>query len=220
MQNPDVRKSIAENMLERTGYENPMQNPEVKEKFQQGCRRNLGVDWPMQSESVREKFRLNSLQNYGVDNPMQTEAAKEKAKKTLQERYGVDNYFKSDECQERRKQKFMETLGVAHPMQTDAAKKRMSRFKLAEAETKITNEILHGNFNRFEYLWDTMDEVFLMGVLKSLNADVQDRYVTIRSHNANKYIDTKTGIIYRINPSRFSTQLPENLIPYSTRKKR
>ena len=218
-QNPDVQQTKAENMLERTGYKNPMQNPEVKQKFQQGCRRNLGVDWPMQSESVREKFRLNSLQNYGVDNPMHTESAKEKAKQTLRERYGVDNYFKSDECQERRKQKFMETLGVTHPMQTEAVKEKMRRFKLAEAETKITNEILQGNFSRFEYLWDTVDEVFLMGVLKSLDAVIKGRYVTIRAHNANKYIDTKTGIIYRINPSRFSMPLPENLVPYSTRKK-
>jgi hypothetical protein len=179
-------------MFSKYRVENASPSDEIKERKQQTCMRNHGVNSALQLEEVREKSRLAMFNQYGVEYPFQSISVREKSKQTCLKNYGVENPCMSEEFQE---------------------KIRKTVYK--KFDSKINNEILNGNFSRFVYLYDTVENVFLMGIENCLNRGANPkRYVKITGNKGSKkYIDTLTGKTYQINPSLITMGLPENFSP-------
>lgn len=71
-------------------------------------------------------------------------------------------------------------------------------------EKRITSQILNGDYSNFEYLYDTVEHVVLMGIFKFLNRIYPNRYIQYKSSkNFKRYIDTITGKKHQLDPQVF-----------------
>jgi len=226
-------------MINKFGVEHPMQSEKIKEKSRQTNLKRRGVEYSLQAEDVREKGRQTNLKLRGVENPMHSEEVLEKIRNTMLKNHGVDHQFKSKDVREKSRQTLFKNRGVNHNSQcaivkeskkknslikygvdnyakTKEHKERTSKLNNEKFDVIIKNAILNGDFRRFEYLYDTVEHVFLMGIEKSLNRGcVVRRFIKIgtpHGRGSKKYIDVLTGKTYKINASNFHTALPDNFI--------
>jgi hypothetical protein len=238
MQAKEVKATVRQTMNDRYGVENPMHNPESHDRFRQTMTERYGTEFPQQAQEIREKTKQTNMERRGFGSVLQCPVVRAKATSTLMDRYGVDHQMKSPEIQAKSRQTNMESRGVETallcPIVREKAKDTMrERYGVENAshspiiidrirtsrhkntEDKITNEILRGDFGRFEYLWDTVDEVFLIGVMKSLNRTYgEGRYISIKSGKLGRegYVDVLTNKTYYVVQSMFSKPLPVNFV--------
>jgi len=210
-------------------------------EFKTAMRTKYGVETPFQSEEIREKSRQTILNHYGVDNVFASPEIKELIIEIHRQNHGVDYYVQSDEFKEKCKQtnlhncgyeynlkcpktkaKIVETnlkkYGQTNYLKTEKARSNVSTQKIKEFENKIHVRILNGDYSCFEYLYDTIDHVFLSGVINSLNRKMKNRYIKISSaKNYIRYKDESTGKIYSIDTDHFNNPVIDFLtqIPYN-----
>jgi hypothetical protein len=161
-----------------------------------------------------EEFKALMLANHGVENSFQSEEVQEKSRQTMLAKYGVEHAMQSEEVREKSRQTMLKNHGVEHPMQTKENREHRSNLNYERSDLKVRTEILNGDFSRFVYLYDTVENVFLMGVEKSLNRGLKTkRYIKIGANRSfNKYIDVLNGRTYKMNASKFSKELPVNFV--------
>jgi hypothetical protein len=231
-----VKEKSRKTNIERRGVECSLQSEEVRDKGRQTCKEKYGVDNAMQNEMIKEKAKNTCIERYAVDNyaksidfpkrlqqvcterygvesTNQLESVKEKKQASCLRNHGVEHPLQSKELQETYKNTSFEKYGVDNYSKTDAFKTFITELSIRKFEEKVSAEISNGNFGRFEYLYDTIDHVFLIGIMASLNRETAGRYIKISSHNSKKYVDILTGKPYQIKSSRFSVPIPYNFIP-------
>jgi hypothetical protein len=174
-----------------------------------------GVEHALQTKEAKEQKRKTCLDRYGHENPMQSEEVQEKSKQTCLNRYGFEHASQSEEVQEKSKQTCLKNHGVDSYSKTKEHRERTIKLHFERFNSRVKTEILNGDFSRFIYLYDTVENVFLMGDENSLNRGLETkRYIRITTNRSGckKYIDTKTRETYRIDVSKFSIPLPDNFV--------
>lgn len=162
-------------------------------EFSELMMKKHGVDHNSKMVDHAEKCKISWLSSLGVDNPMRSGAIKAKVRNIIFEKYGVDHHTKTKE--------FRDEFG---------------KISIKRFEDKITKLILSGDFGKFEYIYDTVDDVYLWGVLKSMNRNSIGRYIKIgvspKRKNSKRYVDILTGNSYYIDISMFKSNIPDTLV--------
>jgi hypothetical protein len=168
--------------LERHGFEYASQSEEVKEKTRLTNLERYGFEHVLQSEEVKEKCKQTNLDRYGYEYSLQSEKVRETGRQTMLKNYGVEYALQSEEVREKYRQTMLKNHGVENYSQTKESKERASKLNYERFDFRINNEILNGDFSRFVYLYDNVDNVFLMGIEKCLNRGLKtSRYIKVKS---------------------------------------
>jgi hypothetical protein len=174
---------------------------------------NYGVEHPMQSEIVQEKVQLTMMKNHGVEHSSQSEEVKAKHRQTCLKNHGVEFPSQSSSVQEKFRKTNLARRGVECPGRCPIVKAKKLTTRINNQEFKYSNQIANNDFSEFQYLWDTVECVFLIGIEKSLNRIDKNRYVGIKSNKNYKiYIDILTNKKYQIDKNKFSIELPYNFV--------
>jgi hypothetical protein len=153
------------------------------------------------------------MQIYGYAHPMQSKEYQEQRKQRCLAVHGVGHHSQVEEFKERKRQSMLNTHGVENAMQSAEFRERNIQSNIRTRESKINNEIFKGDFGRFEYLWDTVDEVFLMGVYESLSRNQEGRYTKVAANKKFKvFVDVLRMTLHQIDVTKFSKPLPANFV--------
>jgi hypothetical protein len=196
MQSEECKGKQRKTCLKNRGVEYPMQSEECKGKQRKTCLKNRGVEYPMQSEEVQEKSRQTCIDRYGYEHASQSEEVQEKSRQTMLKKRGVEHPMQSEEVREKHRQAMLAKHGVENYGQTKEHRERITNLNFERFDFRINNEILNGDFSRFVYLYDAVENVFLMGIEKSLNRGLETkRYIKIGSNRSGskKHVDVLSG---------------------------
>ena len=207
---------FSELMMKKHGVDHNSKMVDHAEKCKISWLSSLGVDNPMRSGAIKAKVRNIIFEKYGVDHQSKSEDVKAKMRNTNIERRGVAYASQSIEFRENCRNTSLMKYGVDHHTKTKEFRDEFGKISIKRFEDKITKLILSGDFGKFEYIYDTVDDVYLWGVLKSMNRNSIGRYIKIgvspKRKNSKRYVDILTGNSYYIDISMFKSNIPDTLV--------